>query len=218
MERRRSDLATGPAATPNREAAESISMSTTDTSTFTGRLDDFGVTVLEGSPGECASLIDAAAGEPAVGVPLGHSGPDALADSAASLPERVATDPTTADLRAAHTGVTAASLGIASYGSVAIEADADGTEPVSLFVDRHVVVLREVDLVPDVPDAFAWLGPKARDESVDVVFATGPSATADLGGLVHGAHGPKEVHVVLLREGDADDDAGGSADETEVSR
>ncbi|TKX83368.1 hypothetical protein EXE43_24625, partial [Halorubrum sp. SS5] len=37
----------------------------------------------------------------------------------------------------------------------------------------------------------------------DVVFATGPSATADMGGLVHGAHGPKEVHVVLLREDDS---------------
>jgi len=54
-------------------------------------------------------------------------------------------------------------------------------------------------------DAFAWLGPRARDESIDVVLATGPSATADMGGLVHGAHGPKEVHVVLLRDGDADD-------------
>jgi len=189
-------------------------MVTADTSTFTGRLDDFGVTVSEGSTEECASLIDDAAGDPAVGVPLGRSGPDALEGSAASLPERVATDPTTADLRAAHTGVTAASLGIASYGSVAVEADAHGTEPVSLFVDRHVVVLREADLVPDVPDAFAWLGPRARDESVDVVFATGPSATADMGGLVHGAHGPKEVHVVLLRDGDGDGDgeASGSAD------
>ncbi|VTT87972.1 Predicted L-lactate dehydrogenase, hypothetical protein subunit YkgG [Halorubrum sp. DM2] len=193
-------------------------MSTTDTSTFTGRLDDFGVTVSEGSAGECASLIDDAAGEPAVGVPLGRSGPDALADSAASLPERVATDPTTADLRAAHTGVTAASLGIASYGSVAIEADADGTEPVSLFVDRHVVVLRETDLVPGVPDAFAWLGPRARDESVDVVFATGPSATADMGGLVHGAHGPKEVHVVLIREDDADGDSLGATDGAGVGK
>ncbi|QAU12274.1 hypothetical protein EKH57_05830 [Halorubrum sp. BOL3-1] len=181
-------------------------MTIADMSTFTRRLEDFGVTVSEGSAGECASLIDAAAGEPAVGVPPGRSGPDALDDSTASLPERVATDPTTADLRAAHTGVTAASLGIASYGSVALEADSAGAEPVSLFVDRHVVVLRESDLVPDMPDAFAWLGPRARDESVDVVFATGPSATADMGGLVHGAHGPKEVHVVLLRDGDRVED------------
>ncbi|MEZ3164329.1 LUD domain-containing protein [Halorubrum sp. RMP-47] len=181
-------------------------MSLADTSTFAGRLADLGVEVSAGPPEECAALVDAAAGEPAVGVPLGTSGPDALADSPASLPDRVETEPTTADLRTAHTGVTGASLGVAAYGSVALEADAAGTEPVSLFVDRHVVVLREADLVPDMADAFDWLGPRTRDESIDVVFATGPSATADMGGLVHGAHGPKNVHVVLLRHGDAADE------------
>ena len=186
-------------------------MSVADCSTFKRRLDDLGVSVTEGPESECAELVDEAAGDPAVGVALYDGGNkrdagDAEsegADPAAALPDRVATDPTTAELRAAHTGVTDAELGVAAYGSVAIEADAAGTEPVSLFVDRHVVVLREADLVPDMPDAFDWLGPRARDESVDVVFATGPSATADMGGLVHGAHGPKEVHVVLLRDGDA---------------
>ncbi|WP_434522266.1 LUD domain-containing protein [Halorubrum sp. AS12] len=191
-------------------------MTLADASTFTGRLDEIGVAVSAGSPAECAAMIDAAAGEPAVGVPLARSGPDAFADSPATLPDRVDTDPATADLRAAHTGVTAASLGVAEYGSVALEADAAGTEPVSLFVDRHVVVLRERDIVPDMPDAFDWLGPRARDESVDVVFATGPSATADMGGLVHGAHGPKEVHVVLLRDGDAADDASDAAGSSSV--
>ena len=172
---------------------------------FKRRLDALGVTVTEGSETACAELVGEAAGDPAVGVPL----------DAGSLPDRIETDPTTADLRAAHTGVTGAELGVAAYGSVAIEADAAGTEPVSLFVDRHVVVLREADLVPDMPDAFEWLGPRARDESTDVVFATGPSATADMGGLVHGAHGPKEVHVVLLREDGAGDsaDPGVTADE-----
>ena len=191
-------------------------MSVADHSTFKRRLDSLGVSLTEGPESACADLVDEAAGDPAVGVALadGDGDPaetDGAADSggsAVALPDRVETDPTTAELRAAHTGVTDASLGVAAYGSVAIEADAAGAEPVSLFVDRHVAVLREGDLVPDMPDAFDWLGPKARDESVDVVFATGPSATADMGGLVHGAHGPKEVHVVLLREGGEEDDAG----------
>jgi L-lactate dehydrogenase complex protein LldG len=177
-------------------------MSLAARTTFKRRLDDLGVTVSEGSASDCAELIDAAAGEPAVGVALDDADLDG-----ADLPEQVATDPSTADLREAHTGVTAASLGVADYGSVAVEADAAGTEPISLFVDRHVVVLHERDLVPDMPQAFDWLGPRARDDAVDVVFATGPSATADMGGLVHGAHGPKSVHVVLLRDDDADDEA-----------
>jgi len=186
-------------------------MSVADRSTFKRRLDSLGVTVSEGPENECAELIDEAAGDPAVGVALAGGETDGSDGPPVALPDRVATDPTTAELRAAHTGVTDAELGVAAYGSVAIEADAAGTEPVSLFVDRHVVVLREADLVPDMPDAFEWLGPKARDESSDVVFATGPSATADMGGLVHGAHGPKEVHVVLLRETERDGNATAAA-------
>ncbi|MFW5916780.1 MAG: LUD domain-containing protein [Halorubrum sp.] len=176
-------------------------MSLADRSTFKRRLDSLGVTVSEGPEDACKELVDEAAGEPAVGVTDG------------ALPDRIETDPTTAELRAAHTGVTDASLGVAEYGSVAIAADAAGTEPVGLFVDRHVVILRERDLVPDMPDAFDWLGPRTRDESIDVVFATGPSATADMGGLVHGAHGPKEVHVVLLRDGGEAEHGGEETDE-----
>ena len=178
-------------------------MSVAGTSTFKRRLDSLGVTVSEGPEHAAAALVDDAAGEPAVGVEI----------DGVSLPDRIETDPTTAELRAAHTGITGASLGIAEYGSVAIEADTAGTEPVSLFVDRHVVVLRESDIVEDMPAAFAWLGPRTRDESVDVVFATGPSATADMGGLVYGAHGPKEVHVVLLTGDVEDEDSGVTADE-----
>ncbi|WP_418282226.1 LUD domain-containing protein [Halorubrum sp. DTA98] len=172
-------------------------MTRATTSTFTDRLDDLDVAVSEGPPDQCAPLIEEAAGDPAVGVPF--DSPEL------TLPDRIDTAPTAADLRGAHTGVTGASLGIAAYGSVAIEADPAGTEPVSLFVDRHVVVLRESDVVPDMADAFEWLGPRARDDAIDVVFATGPSATADMGGLVQGAHGPKEVHVVLIAgEGDGE--------------
>ena len=178
-------------------------MSVAGTSTFKRRLDSLGVTVSEGPTTASAELVDDAAGDPAVGVDI----------DGVSLPDRVETDPTTAELRAAHTGITGASLGIAEYGSVAIEADSAGTEPVSLFVDRHVVVLRESDIVEDMPAAFGWLGPRTRDESVDVVFATGPSATADMGGLVHGAHGPKAVHVVLLTDDVEDEDSGVTADE-----
>ena len=186
-------------------------MTETVTATFRERLDALDVAVRTGEPADCARLVDEAAGEPAVGVPL--NGPESgLDDPNLDLPDRVDTDPTAADLRAAHTGVTAASLGVADYGSVAIESDAAGTEPVSLFVDRHVVVLRESDIVPGMADAFEWLGPRTREADVDVVFATGPSAPADMGGLVKGAHGPKEVHVVLIRETHgsdaADDDSG----------
>lgn len=106
--------------------------------------------------------------------------------------------PTVEELRAARTGVTAAVLGVADYGSLLIENAPDGTEPVSLFPEKHVAVLRAEAIVPDMPAAFRWLGRALRERKASFVFATGPSATADMGALVRGAHGPKTVHVIIV--------------------
>lgn len=117
-----------------------------------------------------------------------------------SLPEWVNDTPTPADLRDAKTGISAASIGIADYGSVVLPARPDGSEPVSLFPDTHVAVLRTSDIVPGIPEALARLGDEFRTGNDTAIIATGPSATADMGSLVTGAHGPKEVHVVMLDE------------------
>ncbi|SEO87933.1 L-lactate dehydrogenase complex protein LldG [Halogranum amylolyticum] len=146
---------------------------------------------------------------PAVGVGLG----DDLA-----LPASVRLDPTPADLREATTGVTKASLAIADYGSLVLESSPESAEQVSLFPDLHVAVLHESDIVDDMAAAFEWLGPRLRadgDDGKSAILATGPSATADMGELVRGAHGPKEVHVVVVTDGDEDEAnvEGGGSDE-----
>ena len=128
---------------------------------------------------------------PAVGTPLD------IED--ASLPEAVTTGPTTAELEAAETGVTTASLAIAEYGSVVLRATPEGSEPISLFNDLHVVVLQESDIVPDMATAFEWFGDELRETRDSAIIATGPSATADMGALVQGAHGPKEVEVIVVQ-------------------
>lgn len=138
-----------------------------------------------------ADLVDVVT-DPAVGAPLPF---DDL-----SLPDAVPAVSTTADLSGARTGVSAASLGVADYGSVVLESDPDGTEPVSLFPERHVAVLRAADVVSRLADALDELGPRIRDSRSSAVFATGPSATADMGELVYGAHGPREVAVLLVEE------------------
>ncbi|MCU4742580.1 LUD domain-containing protein [Halobacteria archaeon AArc-m2/3/4] len=115
-----------------------------------------------------------------------------------SLPDSATTMPTPAELEAASTGITAAVSGIADYGSILLRSTADGVEPVSLFPDRHVAVLHEADVVPDMATAIGEQGEAFREEGASMIVATGPSATADMGELVTGAHGPKEVHVVLF--------------------
>lgn len=112
----------------------------------------------------------------------------------------VVLDPTPAEVEAAQSGVTAARMGIAEYGSILIQSEPDATEAASLFPALHVAVLREADIVPDMASAFQQLGPMLRETPTTAVLATGPSATADMGALVRGAHGPKRVHVIVITE------------------
>jgi L-lactate dehydrogenase complex protein LldG len=157
---------------------------------FASRAADYGVELTRVPAEEATAAVEAALEGPAVGAPLPWDD--------VSLPEGVPTDPSPAALDGAVTGVTAAALAVADYGSIALRATPEGTEPVSLFVDRHVAVLREEDIVPDMEAAFERLGEEFRSTRGSAVLATGPSATADMGELVKGAHGPKEVHVVVV--------------------
>ncbi|WP_424008884.1 LutC/YkgG family protein [Haloferax denitrificans] len=167
-------------------------MSTGTVATFEDSLERLEVGWTHTSPDGLADVLEGLCSDPTIGVPLPYDGVD--------LPDWVNTDPTPTDLREANAGVTAAGLGIADYGSVVVQGTPDGVEPVSLFGDLHVAVLRRSDIVPGMPEAFDWLGEEFRTGHSSAIIATGPSATADMGALVKGAHGPKEVHVVILDE------------------
>lgn len=171
-------------------------MATSTVSVFAESLERLDVDWTRTSADTVESTLDSLIHGPAIGVSL----PDGL-----SLPESVTTNPTPAELRAAKTGITTASLAIADYGSLVLEATPEGAEQVSLFPDLHVAVLRADDVVPDMPAAFERLGPQFRETGGSAILATGPSATADMGELVKGAHGPKEVHVVIVDEEGSDE-------------
>jgi L-lactate dehydrogenase complex protein LldG len=175
---------------------ERVGMSTDVVASFATTLETLEVGVTRVAPADVAAAIDAVVRAPAVGVPIGIEG--------AALPASVTVDPTVDQLRAARTGVTPAALGVADYGSILLAADAAGTELASLFIDLHVAILPAAAVVADMRSAFAWLGPQIRERGTSAIVATGPSATADMGGLVRGAHGPAAVHVVLV-EGGADE-------------
>lgn len=156
---------------------------------FNERSESLGVTVRRVEPEAATDALAAASEPPTIATPLPWDD--------VHLPESATTDPTPAECEAARTGITRADAAIAEYGSLVLPATADGLEPVSLFPDRHVAVLRESDVVPDMATAIDELGPRLRDGE-SAILASGPSATADMGDLVIGAHGPAEVHVVLL--------------------
>ncbi|PGF18186.1 lactate utilization protein C [Natrinema sp. CBA1119] len=141
---------------------------------------------------EATDRIETIVQEPAVGAPLPFEG--------VALPGSVTTAPTNRELEAAETGVTPVGFAIAEYGTVAVESTADGAEPISLYPERHVAVVAESDVVPDISAGFDRLADGFADGRDSVVFATGRSATADMGDLVHGVHGPGDVHVIVLED------------------
>jgi L-lactate dehydrogenase complex protein LldG len=91
--------------------------------------------------------------------------------------------------------VSEAAWGVAETGSVVLASSPDEPRARSLLGDVHVSLLREDRIVADLAELLARVGelPSA------LAIVTGPSRTADIEQtLVIGAHGPREVHVVLL--------------------
>lgn len=93
------------------------------------------------------------------------------------------------------------SLGVAENGAVWI-ASRDPVLRAALFLAaRVVIVVGEADLVDDLHEAYARIDVRAQAFGA---FVAGPSKTADIEqALVIGAHGPKELTLVLVRDGDA---------------
>lgn len=164
-------------------------MSTVET--FEHSLEGLAVETTRLAPESFEEVLEEIVTEPAVGARPDVEGVS-LEDTAVAL------DPTPHQLEEAVTGVTGAVLGIADYGSVVLRSTSDGTEPVSLFCDDHVVVLDADDVVADMPTAIGWMAANVGDARESAIIATGPSATADMGALVRGAHGPKRVHVLIV--------------------
>lgn len=136
-----------------------------------------------------ASIVDAAIA-PAVATPTAPF--PRLLDSS-----DVVVDPTGAELQRAATGITRASAAVTESGSIVLGDFGDGASLVSVFVDHHVAVVQETDIVDGIADVLAT---DDHGEANSCILATGPSATADMGALVEGAHGPADVHVIIVRE------------------
>jgi L-lactate dehydrogenase complex protein LldG len=112
-----------------------------------------------------------------------------------SLPG-VISNPSDEQLATADVGITEAFAGVASTGSVCIALGASLTPAASLLMPLHVVLLpaeRILNRPRDLMDA-AGHEPVTRN----FVFTTGPSATADMGPLVRGVHGPHRLHIVVV--------------------
>ena len=96
--------------------------------------------------------------------------------------------------------VTSTAAGIADTGTLVLWPGPDEPRTLSLIPPVHVAVLFASRLYASLPAAMAALQPQARMPS-NLLLVTGPSKTADIQQvLAYGAHGPKELIIVLVND------------------
>lgn len=96
-------------------------------------------------------------------------------------------------------GITGASAGLAESGSVILLHGPGRPRMASLAPKVHIALL-EVPLVDRTLAEWAHRHPKAIEETANLVVVTGPSRTGDIEQELNlGVHGPKHVHIVLIR-------------------
>jgi L-lactate dehydrogenase complex protein LldG len=135
--------------------------------------------------------------EPRIAIAASHDLPTELLDACRQLPG-VFTGRTKHELAAADVGVTEAFAGIARTGTICVCVDYEDEGYISLLSRTHVAVLAAENIVERPNDLLRrdCLSGKGLDRNF--VYITGPSATADMGPLVRGVHGPHWLHILIL--------------------
>jgi L-lactate dehydrogenase complex protein LldG len=101
------------------------------------------------------------------------------------------------------TSVSHAFAAVAETGTLVLTSGPDNPTTLNFLPDNHIVVLDAADLVGDYETVLARLrekfGPGVLPRAVNMI--TGPSRSADIEQtLILGAHGPRRLHVIAVRE------------------
>jgi len=101
----------------------------------------------------------------------------------------------------ADAGITGVQAAIAATGSLVLESGPGRPRAASLLPPRHIALVGRSQILRSV-EAWAASGP-ALEKAANTTFITGPSRSADIEMIVTlGVHGPGEVHVVLVDDGE----------------
>ncbi len=95
-------------------------------------------------------------------------------------------------------GITDAFAGVAHSGSICVCVDNGYSGYVSLLSRFHIAVLPGENIVQRPGDLFRPDRLNGEGLRRNFVFITGPSATADMGPLVRGVHGPHRLHILVV--------------------
>lgn len=99
-------------------------------------------------------------------------------------------------------GLARARAGIAETGSLVFFSGEETPATLNVVPEVQAVVLKESEIVARLEDAFALIGEASGVLPSAINIITGPSRTGDIEQTLYlGAHGPKEVHLLLVKNG-----------------
>jgi hypothetical protein len=114
------------------------------------------------------------------------------ADATAAFAEAAAT---------ATCGITAALLGIAASGTIAVDTRGGNAGLLSCLPPHHIAVLAERSIERTLTDALGVLAENASAAGAGFVLISGPSRTSDIEMTsVLGVHGPLRLDVLIVSE------------------
>ena len=131
----------------------------------------------------------------------GHPAVEPIAAAIGCETQRVDVSPFDKDaLEACDAGITACEAAVAQTGSILVSSGSCGGRAVSILPHVHVVVVSLDQIVATLGDALHEIRERHAGKMPSMLsFITGPSRTGDIERiLVLGAHGPKELIVILV--------------------
>ncbi len=103
-------------------------------------------------------------------------------------------------LASLEVGLSGAVAGLADTGSIVVASGPGRSRVASLLPPVHLAVLPVANLYPTLDGWLREGGAEMARDTANIVVITGPSRTSDIEmQLTLGMHGPKELHVVLVR-------------------
>ncbi|MCF8368226.1 MAG: lactate utilization protein [Bacteroidales bacterium] len=100
-------------------------------------------------------------------------------------------------------GITQCELLVARFGSILISSKQISGRRLNVYPETHIVIARSDQIVFELKEAINHMKEKYGKHLPSMMtFITGPSRTADIEKtLVMGAHGPKELYLLLIDSG-----------------
>lgn len=103
-------------------------------------------------------------------------------------------------LEASDVGMTSCVSIVAQFGAILVSSETSGGRGLSILPPVHVVIAKADQIVPDLAACFEQVNAQFKGKMPSMLsFITGPSRTGDIERiLVLGAHGPKELYLILV--------------------